>query len=127
MADDVAFPSPTDFMQKYHGTYSVGASTSAASASACSTCAAGTFAHAGAAACSLCRNLAARHRAQAADDVGAADHLPDADSRLVRPLWAEIHDRVMAQLDNLSIEDLRSEADKAGIVIESHNALDFTI
>tara|TARA_A100001035_G_scaffold205110_1_gene165214 strand:+ start:178 stop:633 length:456 start_codon:yes stop_codon:yes gene_type:complete len=48
-------------------------------------------------------------------------------TKVVRPLWAEIHDRVMAQLDNLSIEDLRSEADKAGIVIESHNALDFTI
>ena len=48
-------------------------------------------------------------------------------TKVVRPLWAKIHDRVMAQLDNLSIEDLRSEADKAGIVIESHNALDFTI
>ena len=48
-------------------------------------------------------------------------------TKVVRPLWAEIHGRVMAQLDNLSIEDLRSEADKVGIVIESHNALDFTI
>ena len=48
-------------------------------------------------------------------------------AKVVRPLWTEIQDMVMAHLDDLSIEDLRSEADKAGIVNEGRNALDLTI
>ena len=47
-------------------------------------------------------------------------------AKVVRPLWIKVQEIVMARLDELSIEELCGKADKAGVVSEDRNALDFT-
>ena len=47
--------------------------------------------------------------------------------KVVRPLWTEIQDMIMARLEELSIEDLCGQAGKAGIASEGRKAMDFTI
>jgi len=46
---------------------------------------------------------------------------------VVRPLWAELETTLMARLNETSIDDLCDQADKAGIVSEGRQTLDFTI
>ena len=48
-------------------------------------------------------------------------------TKVVRPLWTEIQDMLMARLEALSIEDLCGQAGKAGIVSEGRKTLAFTI
>ena len=48
-------------------------------------------------------------------------------TKVVRPLWTEMQNIVMGSLDELFIEDLCGEADKAGVGSESRKALDFSI
>ena len=48
-------------------------------------------------------------------------------TKVVRPIWTEMQNIVMTRLDELSIEDLRGEADKAGVASDGGNALDFII
>ena len=48
-------------------------------------------------------------------------------TKVVRPIWTEMQNIVMTRLDELSIEDLRGEADKAGVVSDGRKALDFSI
>ena len=48
-------------------------------------------------------------------------------TKVVRPIWTEMQNIVMTRLDELSIEDLRGEADKAGVVSGGCTALDFKI
>jgi len=47
--------------------------------------------------------------------------------KVVRPLWDELETTLMAQLNDMSIDDLCDQADKAGVVSEGRQALDFTI
>ena len=47
--------------------------------------------------------------------------------KVVRPLWTELQDDVMARLDALTIDDLCSRANEAGIVSEGRRNLDFSI
>ncbi len=47
--------------------------------------------------------------------------------KVVRPLWGELHGEVMERLDSVSIDDLCSRADKAGIDSEGRGKLDFSI
>ena len=47
--------------------------------------------------------------------------------RVVRPLWGEIQEEVMARLDELTIDDLCEQANAAGIVSEGRSSLDFSI
>lgn len=47
--------------------------------------------------------------------------------RVVRPLWLEIQEDVMARLNGLSIDDLCARANEAGIVSEGRSSLDFSI
>jgi DNA-binding IscR family transcriptional regulator len=47
--------------------------------------------------------------------------------RVVRPLWLELQDEVMMRLDQVTIDDLCSRADVAGIVSEGRSNLDFSI
>ena len=47
--------------------------------------------------------------------------------RVVRPLWQELHESVMRQLDAITIEDLCLRAYRAGIVGEFGERMDFTI
>ena len=47
--------------------------------------------------------------------------------KVVRPLWMEIQDMLMASLEELSIEDLCGQAAKSGVVSEGRKALAFTI
>jgi len=46
---------------------------------------------------------------------------------VVRPLWAELQDGLMAHLDSTTVDDLCNRADQAGIVSEGRQNLDFTI
>lgn len=46
---------------------------------------------------------------------------------VVRPLWQELHDDIMERLDRLTLDDLCVRADRAGIVSEGRQTLDFSI
>jgi len=46
---------------------------------------------------------------------------------VVRPLWLELQNDVMHRLDNTTVDDLCTRANKAGIVSEGRENLDFTI
>ena len=46
---------------------------------------------------------------------------------VVRPLWLELQGELLQRLDALSVDDLCDRADKAGIVSEGRQNLDFTI
>ena len=48
-------------------------------------------------------------------------------TKVVRPIWNEMQNMVMARLDELSIEDLRGEIDRAGVVSDGRKALGFTM
>jgi len=47
--------------------------------------------------------------------------------KVVRPLWGELHGEVMKRLDSVTIDDLCTRADKAGIDSEGRGKLDFSI
>jgi Rrf2 family protein len=47
--------------------------------------------------------------------------------KVVRPLWQELQEEVMARLDSITIEDLCLRAHQAGIAGEFGARLDFTI
>jgi len=47
--------------------------------------------------------------------------------RVVRPLWAEVQERMMEELDKTTIEDLCLKAHAAGVESEARQRLDFTI
>jgi Rrf2 family protein len=47
--------------------------------------------------------------------------------KVVRPLWLDLRKEMMARLDKLSVDDLCSHADQAGIISEGRQNLDFTI
>lgn len=47
--------------------------------------------------------------------------------QVVRPLWAELQDEVMARLEQTSIEDLCVRAHHAGVASEAASKLDFSI
>lgn len=68
------------------------------------------------------------HRIEAAEEAAVEE---DAGSplavKVVRPLWAEIHETVMERLDGLSIDDLCAKANAAGVVSEGRKSLDFSI
>ncbi|GEO80887.1 RrF2 family transcriptional regulator [Pararhodospirillum oryzae] len=46
---------------------------------------------------------------------------------VVRPLWSELHDQMMARLDALTVDDLCTRAFQGGIVSEAERNLDFVI
>ncbi len=46
---------------------------------------------------------------------------------VVRPLWLELQNDLMDRLDGMSVDDLCSRANKAGITSEGRRNLDFTI
>jgi Rrf2 family protein len=47
--------------------------------------------------------------------------------KVVRPVWAELQDKVMAELDQITIEDLCLRAQKVGIPGDYTARLDFSI
>lgn len=47
--------------------------------------------------------------------------------QVVRPLWSELQDEVMARLEQTSIEDLCVRAHQAGVASEAASKLDFSI
>lgn len=47
--------------------------------------------------------------------------------RVVRPVWQELQDSVLERMDSITIDDLCSRADKAGIASEGRKNLDFSI
>lgn len=47
--------------------------------------------------------------------------------RVVRPLWQELHNELMTRLDEVSIDDLCTRANGAGIASEGRTKLDFSI
>lgn len=47
--------------------------------------------------------------------------------KVIRPLWLDLQNEVMARLDELTIDDLCNDANKRGVVSEGRQNLDFTI
>lgn len=47
--------------------------------------------------------------------------------KVVRPLWGEMQEKVMLQLDEVTIDDLCNRANAAGLVSEGRDNLDFII
>ncbi len=47
--------------------------------------------------------------------------------QVVRPLWLDLQDEVMLQLDRITLDDLCGRANAAGIVSEGRQAIDFVI
>jgi Rrf2 family iron-sulfur cluster assembly transcriptional regulator len=47
--------------------------------------------------------------------------------KVVRPVWTELQEKVMAELDQITIEDLCARAHQAGIAGDSAVRLDFSI
>ncbi|NVK19805.1 MAG: Rrf2 family transcriptional regulator [Methylocystaceae bacterium] len=47
--------------------------------------------------------------------------------KVVRPVWMEMQEKLMCELDNVSIDDLCTRANEAGLVSEGRQNLDFTI
>ncbi|WP_028878279.1 RrF2 family transcriptional regulator [Terasakiella pusilla] len=47
--------------------------------------------------------------------------------KVVRPVWAEMQEKLMLELDEVSIDDLCTRANQAGLVSEGRENLDFTI
>jgi len=47
--------------------------------------------------------------------------------QVVRPLWAELQNDVMERLDNMTVDDLCSRANQAGISSEGRENLNFNI
>jgi len=51
----------------------------------------------------------------------------DLGHKVVRPLWLELHTELLKQLDTVSVDDLCSRADQAGIESEGRLKLDYSI
>ena len=51
----------------------------------------------------------------------------DLGHKVVRPLWLELHNELIKRLDTVSIDDLCSRADQAGIESEGRLKLDYSI
>src|SRR3990170_175532 len=64
---------------------------------------------------------------EAAPDPPAGEEGPDIGLKVVRPLWRELQQRLMAELDALTIEDLCQRAQAAGIRSAAAGKLDFAI
>jgi len=47
--------------------------------------------------------------------------------KVVRPLWLDLREEMMVRLDKMSVDDLCSSADQAGILSEGRQNLDFSI
>ncbi len=47
--------------------------------------------------------------------------------KVVRPVWQEMQEELMKQLDDVTIDDLCTRANQAGLVSEGRENLDFTI
>ncbi|HSV29832.1 MAG TPA: Rrf2 family transcriptional regulator [Candidatus Omnitrophota bacterium] len=46
---------------------------------------------------------------------------------VIRPMWGDLQEEMMAQLDAITVDDLCMRAYKTGIPSEAHQKLDFTI
>ncbi|HLB79720.1 MAG TPA: Rrf2 family transcriptional regulator [Dongiaceae bacterium] len=64
---------------------------------------------------------------EAAPDPTAGEEGSDIGLKVVRPLWRELQQRLMAELDALTIEDLCQRAQAAGIRSAAAGRLDFAI
>jgi Rrf2 family transcriptional regulator, iron-sulfur cluster assembly transcription factor len=47
--------------------------------------------------------------------------------QVVRPIWRDMHEQMMGQLDKISIEELCQRAQRAGLPSEAANRMDFSI
>ena len=64
---------------------------------------------------------------ETADDPLIDSKGSDLGVKVVRPLWLEMQQEVMNQLDNVSIDEMCNRAHKVGIESEGRKSLDFTI
>ena len=48
-------------------------------------------------------------------------------TKVIRPIWVELQSEIMGKLDQMTIEDLCSQANQRGVVSEGRENLDFTI
>jgi Rrf2 family iron-sulfur cluster assembly transcriptional regulator len=51
----------------------------------------------------------------------------DLGKQVIRPMWNDLSDEIMARLDAITVDDLCMRSYKTGIPSEAHQKLDFTI
>ena len=62
-----------------------------------------------------------------AEPLTATESASDLGRVVVRPLWADVQERMMAELDKTTIEDLCLKANAGGVESDARQRLDFTI
>ena len=64
---------------------------------------------------------------ESANDPLEQDNGSELTRTVIRPMWQEVQSEMMVRLDEISVDDLCQDANKAGVVSEGRQSLDFTI
>ncbi|MCW0182896.1 RrF2 family transcriptional regulator [Zavarzinia sp.] len=75
----------------------------------------------------IIRVVGAIESAEEEDNGEGAPMTSDLGKKVVQPLWAELHDTIMAKLDSITVEDLCRRAEGAGVHSEGRERMDFSI
>ena len=64
---------------------------------------------------------------ESANDPLEQDNGSELTRTVIRPMWQEVQSEMMVRLDEISVDDLCQDANKAGVDSEGRQSLDFTI
>ncbi|MDP6926738.1 MAG: Rrf2 family transcriptional regulator [Rhodospirillales bacterium] len=64
---------------------------------------------------------------ESANDPLEQDNGSELTRTVIRPMWQEVQSEMMVRLDEISVDDLCQDANKAGVDSEGRQNLDFTI
>jgi len=64
---------------------------------------------------------------ETANDPLAEENGSEIATKVIRPIWLDMQEELMSRLDELTIEDLCTQANQRGVVSEGRENLDFTI
>ncbi|MEO5374118.1 MAG: Rrf2 family transcriptional regulator [Alphaproteobacteria bacterium] len=64
---------------------------------------------------------------ETAEDAETETPTSELGSRVIRPMWGDLHDDIMRRLDAITVDDLCMRAYHGGLVSEGREKLDFTI
>ena len=64
---------------------------------------------------------------ESANDPLEQDNGSELTRTVIRPMWQEVQSEMMVRLDEISVDDLCKDANKAGVDSEGRQSLDFTI
>ncbi len=64
---------------------------------------------------------------ESANDPLEQDNGSELTHSVIRPMWQDVQSEMMVRLDEISVDDLCQDANKAGVASEGRQSLDFTI